>query len=252
MKKKWSIVFLALALSWGFALGDVHIKKNEGYELLFPMIDKDSPELFKSGETVTDACYYKDSGAWTSLSVAASAAEIGTTGVYSIVMTAAELNHDRIVCKFSAANSADTGWSIKTYSQDIEDAATTVSILGNLSAGVFQNLIAETVGTPISVVRGDYMPAGSITFNFGSQWYLSGQKIYFTVKKERDGTKLVDVACTLTDEANVIGYAGVVDLESDAIPAGNYYYEFERRTSSDEQPRTIRQGRFRVQQDVRQ
>ena len=84
-------------------------QKNTAFELAFPMIDASSPESFKAGETVTDAAYYKDgAGSWTSLSIADTAAEIGSTGMYQISLIASELNHDWVVIKFTATNSADT------------------------------------------------------------------------------------------------------------------------------------------------
>jgi hypothetical protein len=83
--------------------------RNTGFELVIPMVDKDAPESFKTGETVSDAAYYKDgAGAWSDLAVADSLTEIGSTGLYALSLTAAELDHDWVCLKASAANSADT------------------------------------------------------------------------------------------------------------------------------------------------
>ena len=103
----------------------IHAKKNEAYELAFPMPDATNPEDFKTGETVTDTGYYKDgAGAWTSLAITDTAAEIGTTGVYEISLTAAEMNHDWVIIKLTSTNSQDTMISIKTYTNDVDDLAT--------------------------------------------------------------------------------------------------------------------------------
>jgi hypothetical protein len=84
-------------------------RKNVAFELCFPMVDSTTPAQFKTGETVADAAYYKDgAGAWTSLAIADTAAEVGTTGVYEISLTAGELNHDWVFIKFTSTNAADT------------------------------------------------------------------------------------------------------------------------------------------------
>jgi len=82
--------------------------KNVAAYFSIPMIDKASPESFKTGETVTDTAYYKDgAGAWTSLAITDTFSEIGSTGVYEISLTAAEMNHDQIMIKCTATNSQD-------------------------------------------------------------------------------------------------------------------------------------------------
>lgn len=86
-------------------------KKNTAYYLSFPMVDSSTPASFKSSVSPVDTGYYKDgAGAWTSLAITDTASEIGATGVYEIDLTAAEMNHDQVMIKFSVAGAADTAF----------------------------------------------------------------------------------------------------------------------------------------------
>lgn len=101
---------------------EIHLKKNEAAYITFPMLTTANPETFDTGETVTDTAYYKDgAGAWTTLAITDTVTEIGTTGVYSIDLTAAEMNHDLIMIKFTSTNAADTMVIIRTYAVDVDD-----------------------------------------------------------------------------------------------------------------------------------
>ena len=176
------------------------------------------------------------------------------SGLWCYAPTQSETDYAHVAYTFTNTDAITT--SVQTYPGegiDVVKEELVASILGNLSTGVFQNLITTTDNTPINVTRGDYLPAGTITFNFGSQWALSGQKIYFTVKKNKtDTARLVDVLCTLTDGANVIGTVGAIDLDALGLAAGDYYFEYRRYKSDDTEPRVIRQGKFHVNQDIRQ
>jgi len=91
------------------------------------------------GETVVDTAFTKEgAGAWTSASITDTVAEIGTTGMYEISLTAAEMNFDWIAIKFSVAGSADQMVLIKTYAVDIDDvvrATTPANTLDVSAAG---------------------------------------------------------------------------------------------------------------------
>jgi len=103
----------------------IHHKKNTAFELVIPMVDKSTPSSFKSGETVSVTAYYKDgAGSWTSLSISDSFTEIGSTGLYEISLSAAELNHDWVVIKATASNSADTFITFRMFTNDIDDVST--------------------------------------------------------------------------------------------------------------------------------
>jgi len=86
-------------------------QKNTAYYLSFPMVDSATPASFKSGVSPVDTAYYKDgAGAWTSLAITDTATEIGSTGIYEIDLTAAELNHDYVIVKFAVSGAADTAF----------------------------------------------------------------------------------------------------------------------------------------------
>jgi hypothetical protein len=126
---------------------EVHLKKNEAAYITFPMVTTASPETFDTGETVSDTAYYKDgAGSWTSLAITDTVTEISTTGMYSIDLTASEMNHDLIAIKFTSTNAADTMVMIRTYAVDHDDLvrSTTpantldISATGEVSANVTQ------------------------------------------------------------------------------------------------------------------
>jgi parallel beta-helix repeat protein len=95
-------------------------KKNTAYELTFPMVDSTTPASFKTGLSPVDTAYYKDgAGAWTTLAITDTAAEIGTTGIYEISLTAAEMNHDWVNIKFTASGAADTLITFKMFTDPI-------------------------------------------------------------------------------------------------------------------------------------
>jgi hypothetical protein len=73
------------------------------------MLDSTDTTAFKSGETVTDTAYSKDgAGAWSTLAITDTFAEISSTGVYEIDLTASEMNHDQVLIKCTSTNSADS------------------------------------------------------------------------------------------------------------------------------------------------
>ena len=105
-------------------------KKNSAFELTFPMVDSTTPASFKTGLSPVDTAYYKDgAGAWTPLAITDTAAEIGTTGIYEISLTAAEMNHDWVNIKFTAAGAADTLITFKMFTNNIDDVDTIVDAI---------------------------------------------------------------------------------------------------------------------------
>jgi hypothetical protein len=101
-------------------------KKNTAYYLALPMVDSATPASFKTGLSPTDTAYYKDgAGAWTSLPITDTFAEIGATGIYEIDLTAAELNHDQVIIKITSAGAADTFIIFEMDSIEIDDIPTT-------------------------------------------------------------------------------------------------------------------------------
>ena len=84
-------------------------KKNTAYRLAFPMVSTANPETFLTGETVSAVGRYSDdAGSWTTLTGIGTITEIGTTGVYDLSLTAANLNHTDVWLKFTSTNAQDT------------------------------------------------------------------------------------------------------------------------------------------------
>jgi len=101
-------------------------KKNTAYYLELPMVNAATPANFKSELTVADEAYYKDgAGEYTSLSITDTFTEIGTTGIYKIVLIASELNHDLVIIKLTAAGAADSFVKFEMDAQEIDDIPTT-------------------------------------------------------------------------------------------------------------------------------
>lgn len=97
-------------------------KKNTAYYLVFPGVDSSSPASFKTGVSPVDTGYYKDgAGAWTSLAITDTAAEIGSTGIYEIDLTAAEMNHDQVMIKFAVSGMADTAFLFDMRTKIVSD-----------------------------------------------------------------------------------------------------------------------------------
>lgn len=126
-------------------------KKNESYYLTFPAIDSTTPASYKTGLSPVDTAYYKDgAGAWTSLSITDTATEIGSTGVYEIDLTAAELNHDRVIIKFSVSGMADDAYQFDLQTKlvdDLNDIAATDIVSGgaiNTTSGAVDTVTTNT------------------------------------------------------------------------------------------------------------
>ena len=123
-------------------------KKNAAFYHAFPAVDSTTPETFKTGLTVADSAYSKDgAGVWTSLAITDAYAEIGTTGVYEITLTAAEMNHDQILIKQTGAGMADDFIMLDTRTKltdDLNDFDSTTDPVSSLTSAV-ANQIADHV-----------------------------------------------------------------------------------------------------------
>lgn len=107
-------------------------KKNTAYYLVVPMIDSTTPASFKTGLSVLDTAYYKDAdGSWTALAITDTFTEIGSTGMYALDLTAAEMNHDQVIIKLTSAGAADSMVVFKMNDRDMDDIYT-ASVKGNL------------------------------------------------------------------------------------------------------------------------
>ena len=100
----------------------IEAKKNTAYYLCWPMVNSTTPANFSSGLTVTVAAYYKDGiGAWTAFTPVDTPAEIGTTGIYEMDLSAAEMNHDKVLIKFTASGAAATAFMFDTRTKLTDD-----------------------------------------------------------------------------------------------------------------------------------
>lgn len=128
---------------------EIKHKKNTAKELMIAMVDSSSPASLKSGLTVADTAYYKDgAGAWTSLSITDTVTEIASTGMYTLELIAAELNHDMVMVKLTATGAADTVYILDMTTNDIDDIATDIAALNDISTS---DVNAQVVG----VIRTD-------------------------------------------------------------------------------------------------
>lgn len=119
-----------------------------------------------------------------------------------------------------------------------------------LSAGVLQQQVTVTNGSPVLVVRGD---AKTLTFNLGTGWPLTGKKVYFIAKKDRlaaNSTAIVNRTATVTDAVN--GVASITLTSTETGTVGSYYAEIRVYNTDDSNPQTARQFTLQITQDVRQ
>lgn len=136
--------------------------KNEATRIYIPVIDSASPELYLSGTVPTITAYYSDSGAAaSSLTIGALPTELGTTGVFELVIAQAEINHDLIIIKISGTgivddtlliytginsdtNELQTDWvnggrldllvdAIKVVTDNLPESGTLATLLSNVS-----------------------------------------------------------------------------------------------------------------------
>jgi hypothetical protein len=116
-------------------------KKNTAFELTIPMIDSATPASFKTGLSPVDTAYYKDgAGSWTALSIAYTFAEIGSTGVYEISLTASEMNHDWVIIKVTASGAADTFVTFKMDATSIDDVDSLITALDAIMDDMAENI----------------------------------------------------------------------------------------------------------------
>jgi len=122
-------------------------RKGTATTISFPMIDATSSASFKSGLSPVDAAYASDDGGqtWSPLAIAATAVEIGSTGMYALRLSAEEMNHDWIVIKFTASGAADQMVLVQTA------VATEV----HLAKAALVNKKTHTVATGVDKVFDD-------------------------------------------------------------------------------------------------
>ena len=148
-------------------------KKNTAFELVIPIVDPALPALFKAGESPTDDAYYKDgAGAWTALAITDTFAEIGSTGLYEISLTAAEMNHDWVAIKIASTNGADSCVTFKMFTNDIDSVKSKVDdvetdtqdIQGRLPAA----LASGRMSSDAVAISGSTTAADNVEANIGN------------------------------------------------------------------------------------
>jgi hypothetical protein len=199
-------------------------KKNAAYYLSFPAIDSASPASYKSGISPVDTAYYKDgAGAWTSLSIADTATEIGSTGVYEIDLTADELDHDKVIIKFAVSGMADDAYQFDLRTQLTDDLPTAADVNTQCDSAISDASLATaaaltTVDTVVDAIKAvtDNLP------NSGALTDLSTAAALTTVDTVVDAIKAVTDnlpnSGALTDLATAASLT-TVDTVVDAIKA---------------------------------
>ena len=198
-------------------------KKNTGFDLSFPLIDADTPRLFLSGASPTLVAHSQDgTGAWTLLTIADTVSEIDSTGLYEITLTAAELNHDRVLIKF-------TGGSTPLDTMVEFDLSPTFAafILGPTSSTLD---IANFVGVPNKLA---IFKKESVTFVFtikdinGVAVDMSGKALEFVVETIADPPvsqfALTGGSITVSGDDNEIVSVSVTSTDSD-LDADKYQW----------------------------
>lgn len=213
---------------------ELHLKKNAAAEIMFPMVDATTPSQLDTGETVTDTGYYKDgAGSWTSLSITDTVTEISTTGMYTIELTAGEMNHDLIMLKFTSTNAADTVVIIRTFAVDVDDLvrsttpANTLDVSATGEAGIdwgnvgspstAQNLSSTTVNlvNTVTTLTGHTAQTGDSFAIVNNGTYGNAQLVRSTTP-----ANTLDVSATGeagVDWANVGSQATAVTLSNTSI-----------------------------------
>lgn len=187
-------------------------KKNTDYYLAFPMVDDATPSSFRSGETVTDTAYSKDgAAAWTTLNIVDTATEISTTGVYEIDLSPTEMNHDQIMIKFTAANSADTAFLIDTRTKitsDLNDLTAT-DILSDgtaltTSAGTLTNVTNVATVSTGAITAGSFATGAIDNTAFNVTETLTANPAAGGISAASFATDAIDAAALATDAVNEI------------------------------------------------
>lgn len=105
-------------------------RKGQEYNLTVAMVDSSNPANFRSGETVTDTAYRRNTGgSWASLAIADTFSEIGSTGVYEITLSAAEMNYDQVLLKATSTNGQATYVLLDLETNSFDELATDIDAI---------------------------------------------------------------------------------------------------------------------------
>ena len=218
-------------------------KKNTAYYLPFPAVDSSTPASFKTGLSPVDTAYYKDgAGSWTSLAIADTASEIGSTDVYESDLTAAELNHDQVIIKFAVSGMADTAFLFQCNTADIDTINTQ---LGN-SATVVSNIDSsgsitlklgddhtKTAGNAITITQAD---TGAVQHAL----FQAADSIKIGFRRDHPDGTASDIEGTI-DAGDVTESGDVTTIIAEVTAAqigsaatGAYFYDIQRTVSGED------------------
>jgi hypothetical protein len=240
--------------------------KNQATEIPFAMITSETPSDFMGGLTVADDCYVKTTGSsWVAQAITDTATGINSSGMYSIELTAAEMNHDMIICKFSVAGAADTMVSIRTFLNDMNTLPNSAQVNSNFNAltdqvaGITSLDAAGTVvipnktiaaGTPWDVYRKTHTnPTMYVSHTFSS-FVVSGTAPYLTAKKRQlddDSEAFWTVAGTVS---NTTSMSCVFSLDPTSHTnqqiGDDYKYEVQFRSTNGDKIHNAIEGTMRI------
>lgn len=142
-------------------------KKNVAYQAIFPLYDASNTNNLATGQIAswTVSAFYNDDSAvttWTSFTPTnlASSVQVTGVGVYSILLTASEMNHDRILLVItgddgSGTTSATEVVIIECKTTDIEDIGVPVSLDGGAQtiAGMLSKMADDNGGASFDAGR---------------------------------------------------------------------------------------------------
>lgn len=164
-------------------------KKNTAYYLAFPMVSASSPETFLTGLTVSDEAYYKDgAGAWTSLSITDTVTEIGSSGMYEIDLTAAEMDYDKVLIKMTGSGAADSAFVFDMTTSSLDDIADDTGTTGvAISSATAEQIADALLNRDMSAVSDTNArtPLNALRF-LRNRYAVSGTTL--TVYEEDDST----------------------------------------------------------------
>ncbi len=190
-------------------------KKNTRFDLAFPLLDGAIPRLFNSGISPTLVAYSQDgTAAWTLLTIADSVTEIASTGIYEITLIASELNHDRVIIKFTGgATALDLAVEFDLSPNFAQFT------LGPTSLGLnLENFVGEP--TDLAVFKKEAKTfVLTITDTSGVAVDLSSKTLRFTVETKADPpVSLFAVSggsITVSGDDNEIANVSVADTDTD-------------------------------------
>jgi len=203
----------------------LYLKKNVAVEIKFSMTDSTTPANLKSGLSVTKLGYYKDgAGAWSGLSIAASVAEISTSGLYTLVLTSDEMNHDQIMLKFTATGAVAKVIEIHTFAVNVDDLVRSTTPANTLAVDSNSRIdVGKWLGTAVTLSATTNKPEVDVNSISNDSAAANNAEAFF------DGTGYAgtnNTIPTVTGVTNTVS-ADVVSVSGDSAAAGNLESDYD-------------------------